>query len=162
MLDAAPGRGPLTLKVRRGSATEDLTLELPKHWRRRDQFAWRYSFNALKSKLLGFDELMDLDDKTRRSRGIQADESAISIGRVLRARRGSGFNARARAAGLRSKDVILSVDDQGRHSQSEMLAYVLQHKQPGDQVRFKVLRNSERLEFSFPVQRIQNKRGHDH
>jgi hypothetical protein len=161
-LDQAPDDGKLPVRIKRDGKEQDITLELPKGWRRRDQFAWRYSFNGLKGKVLGLDELSELTDAERKTEGIQANESSVRIGRVLRARRGSGFNAKARASGLRSKDIILQIDGGGRNTESEILAYVLQEKHPGDEVKLTVLRNAKRLDFTFAVQRILKRRGHDH
>ena len=81
---------------------------------------------------------------------------------MLRPKRGSGFNADARKFGMRSNDIILEVDDRGRTTESEMLAYVLQHKHPGDEIKVRVLRDGERLELAYPVNGIVKQRGHDH
>jgi S1-C subfamily serine protease len=55
-------------------------------------------------------------------------------------------------AGFRRGDILVAFDGQGRRmSESELLAYALQRKQPGDEVAVTVLRSGERLTLKLPI-----------
>lgn len=162
VLDNAPDQGKLAGRVRRGNAAESFELALPSGWRRSGEFAWRYAFNNLKAKIIGLDELDELDAPKRKELGVRTDEAAIRVGRVLRANRRNGVSGQARAGGMRSGDVVVGIDALGKCSESELIAYLLQRKSPGDKVKIRVLRGGERLECVVTLDGIPRQRGHDH
>ena len=157
-LHEAPDQGKLDVALRRGDKDLKLSLQLPKGWRRRAEFAWRYSFNELKWQLLGVDRVRELKAKERAKLEVKDNESSIYIGRVLRrspGRRQRIHNRYAFRAGLRSGDVIVAVDKEKRQTQSEFLAYLLQLSGPEVEVTLTVLREGKRRQISYPLGEIR-------
>ena len=154
VLHQAPGTGTLHLVVARDDRQLRLTLKLREGWRRRGEFAWRYAYNELKWKILGLDKLTDVPDRERSALAIPDDESSIRIGEVMRNKtRWHRLNCNLEAwnVGVRPRDIILDVDGQGRQSQSEFMAYVLQDLRAGDKITLTVLRDGSRKRFTYPL-----------
>ena len=64
-----------------------------------------------------------------------------------------GEHAVAKRAGFRKGDILVSFDGQaGKMSESDLLAYTLQKKRPGDEVAVTVLRNGKRETLKFALQ----------
>lgn len=154
VLQQAPEEGTLAFVVERGGREKRLSLTLRKGWRRRGEFAWRYTYNELKWKVLGLDRLMEVPDGERRRLAIRDDESAIRIGDVMRDKtrwHRQRCNLEAWKAGLRPGDIILDADGKGRQSESEFMAYILQDTRPRDSITLTVLRDRGRRRFTYPL-----------
>jgi hypothetical protein len=136
--------------VRRGDATVDLELELPKGWRRRSGFAWRRATWPLRQKILGL-VLEVLPSKERKPLGLEDVVLALRIKNVTPPNV-KGSNQDANAIGLRKGDVIIGVDGKRKPmNESDLLAYVIQNRPPGRKVVFSVLRGGKRLRFVLTV-----------
>lgn len=154
VLQQAPDEGTLALIVIRGGEEKRLTLTLRGGWRRRGEFAWRYTYNELKWKVLGLDRLAEVPEGERSALGIRDDESAIRIGDVMRDKtrwHRLNCNLEAWEVGIRSGDIILDVDGRGRQSESEFVAYVLQDRRPRDSITLTVLQDGARRRFTYPL-----------
>jgi serine protease Do len=63
-----------------------------------------------------------------------------------------GEHAVAKRTGFKVGDIVISFDGRtGRMSESEMLAYAVQRKRPGDEVTVMVLRNGEERVMRFAL-----------
>jgi S1-C subfamily serine protease len=93
--------------------------------------------------------LDDLDDSGRAALRLPADRMALKVRHVGE----FGAHAVAKKAGVRKGDVIVSFDGrEGRMSESDLLAYTVQQKRPGDEVTVTVLRDGERKELTLTLQ----------
>lgn len=158
VLHHAPKSGPLKLEVDRNGERRQLSLELPEGWRQRSQFAWRYSFNELKWKVLGLDQLKEVNDKERTRLGIQDGESAIRIGRVIEGKsrwQRTYCNLAAQRVGLRKGDIILDIDGRGRLDDSGFMAHILQRTKPRDSITLTVLRKGTRRKFAYRLNALK-------
>ena len=98
---------------------------------------------------LGGMRLDDLTDEQRAEAGLSKAAMALKVRHL------GEFvdHAVAKRAGLRRGDVIVACDGrEGRTSESELLAYTVQRKRPGDDVSVTVLREGERKRFRFALQ----------
>ena len=129
------GPAELEAEVERGDERLTTTLELPGDWRRSGNISWRVSTWDLRRQALGGMKLSDLDDERRHELGIDEGSMALHADHVGQ----YGEHAVAKRAGLVIGDIILAFDGQeGRMSESELLAHVLQNRDRGDQVELRV------------------------
>ena len=84
-----------------------------------------------------------------RRRSLPEDAMALRVRHVGE----YGEHAVAKRAGFRKGDIVVSFDGQaGRMSESDLLAYALQRKRPGDEVAVTVLRDGKRETLRFAMQ----------
>jgi hypothetical protein len=148
VLHNAPSTARLSARVRRDGKAIDLTLHLHDGWRRGD-ISWRASTWDLRRMSLGGLRLDDLSPAERAAAKIPDD------GLALKVRHAGEFGAHAVAhnAGVRKGDVIVAFDGrEGRMSESELLAYGVQKKRPGEEVTLTLLRGGERKLVRFALQ----------
>jgi S1-C subfamily serine protease len=145
VLQKTPNSARLSAQVRRNGEFLDLTLNLPAGWRRGD-ISWRATTWDLRRMGLGGLKLVELTDAQRAEAKRSKDTMALKVEHVGE----YGQHAIAKQAGFRRGDVIVSFDGKtGRMSESDVLAYVLQRKRPGDEVIVTVLRNGEETMLRF-------------
>jgi serine protease Do len=149
VLQDTPATARLAATVRHDGRTRDLTLDLPEGWRRRGDISWRTSTWDLRRMGLGGMALVELSDEERRQAKLPA------AGMALRAKHVGEFgdHAVAKRAGFRKGDILIAFD--GRDdllSETQLLAYTLQRKLPGDVVAVTILRDGERKTLSFAQQ----------
>jgi hypothetical protein len=134
--------------IERNQEPIQLTLKLPEGWRRGD-LSWRVTTWELRRMALGGMRLDDLTDNQRAEQKRPRDAMALRVRHVGE----FGAHAVAKRAGLQRDDMIVGFDGQeGRMTESDVLAYALQQKRPGDEVTVTVLRGSERKSFKFVQQ----------
>ena len=147
-LHNAPQSARLPAQVRRAGATMDLTLDLPEGWRRGD-ISWRATTWDLRRIGLGGLKLEGLPPERRAEAGLPEDKMALRVGHVGE----YGEHAVAKRAGFRKDDIIVSFDGQaGPMSESDLLAYAVQKKRPGDVVTVTLLRDGgeKTLKYALP------------
>ena len=157
-LHEAPDIGTISFEVDRNGEEKVISLTLPQGWRRRDGFAWRYAYNELKWKVLGLDQMKDIEEDQREKLGIGNRESAIRIGQVIRDKSPwfrTYCNLAAWKVGVRGGDIILDIDGQGRLDESGFMAYVLQETKPGDIINLTILRNGVRKKFTYRLNTLK-------
>jgi hypothetical protein len=138
----------LPARVRRDSKMLDLTLELEEGWRRGD-ISWRATTWDLRRMGLGGMRLDDLTAEERNAANLPADALALRVRHVGE----YGAHAIAKQAGFQKGDILITFDGQrGRMSESELLAYSVQQKRPGNVVAVTILRNGEKKLLSFVLQ----------
>ncbi len=148
-LNRAPGRGTLAAIVQRGGKAETVNLNLPADWRTKADISRRVSTWPLRGMAFGGLKLDDLDDSARSAHSLGAKAMALSVNSVGQ----YGKHAAAKNAGFQKDDLIVGIDglDQ-RLTEGELLGHLLQKHPIGDQVSVTVLRGSERLTLSLPMQ----------
>ena len=123
----------------------DLRLFIPKDWRRRGSFAWRWrSIRETLARVLD-GEAWHCNDLPPERRGqLKIDEESLAI-EVL-------GNMRKKEPRLQTGDVILAVDDNANiRNTSEFYAYIFQRKLAGSQLVLTVLREGSRIRIVIPV-----------
>jgi S1-C subfamily serine protease len=148
VLHNAPRSGSLQALAERHGDVRPLTLELPEGWRR-GNLSWRATSWELRRIALGGLKIEDLSDDERVEARLGRDVMALKVEHVGE----FGEHARAKEAGFRRGDVIVSYDGMaGRLSESDLFAHALQEKRPGDRVAVEVLRDGERKSFELTLQ----------
>jgi hypothetical protein len=148
VLHNAPATGQLPAEVRRGGETLRLSLNLREDWRH-GNISWRATSWDLRRMGLGGMRLDDLTDDQRGEAGLPKTGMALKVRHLGE----FGDHAVAKRAGLRRGDVIVVFDGRGgRTSESELLAYAVQRKRPGEEVSVTVLREGERKTFRIALQ----------
>ena len=94
-------------------------------------------------------KLTQLADEKRDGAKLPKEGMALRVEHVGQ----YGEHAVAKKAGFLEGDIIVSFDGQaGRMSESELLAYALQKKKPGDEVAVTVLRSGRMETLRFALQ----------
>jgi hypothetical protein len=148
VLHTAPATAKLTANVRREGMAVVRTLLLPEGWRRGD-ISWRATTWDLRRMGLGGLRLEELTLEERAQAKLAGDVLALRVRHLGE----YGEHAVAKRAGIRKGDILVSFDGLvGRMSESELLAYTLQKKQPGDEVDVTVLSEGKRETRKFALQ----------
>ena len=128
--------------------TLDVTLDLPEGWRR-GNISWRATTWDLRRMGLGGMVLKELSDEQREEAKLPKDAMALKVMHVGQ----YGDHAVAKKAGFQPGDIVTAYDHRSdRISESELLAYALQKKKPGDEVVVTVLRHGEEKVLRLPLQ----------
>ncbi|MCA1657332.1 MAG: PDZ domain-containing protein, partial [Actinobacteria bacterium] len=148
VLHNAPASATLTAQVRRDGKPVDLTLDLREGWRRGD-ISWRATTWNLRRMGLGGLWLEELTGEQREVAKLEGDVLALRVKHVGE----YGEHAVAKRAGFQKGDILVSFDGRaGKMSETDLLAYALQKKRPGDEVAVTVLRNGKRETLRFALQ----------
>ena len=100
---------------------------------------------------LGGMVLEDLSNSARKERGLQPASGDMAL--LVKSVGQYGKHAAAKNAGFKKDDVIVELDGKSaRLTESELLGQLLQHHNPGEQLKAAVLRGDQRLELSLPMQ----------
>ncbi|HAV60846.1 MAG TPA: peptidase [Verrucomicrobiales bacterium] len=149
VLHHAPATGSLAAELRRGGQMMSVAVPLAEDWRRQSDISRRVGTWPMRAMALGGMFLEDLSDESRSERGLGTDGLALFAKHVGQ----YGEHAAAKKAGFQKDDVIVALDGITRRtSESELIGYLLTKRQPGERVKATVLRDGQRLEFSFPMQ----------
>ncbi len=148
VLQNLPATAELAVVVRRQSHPIDLKLVLAEGWRRGD-ISWRATTWDLRRMAFGGMRLDEIRDDDRVAAKLERDELALRVRHVGQ----FGNHAIARNAGFQKDDIVIAFDGLSRRmSESELLAYALQKKRPGDEVEVIVLRDGARKTLTLPLQ----------
>lgn len=148
-LHRAPESGGLSVVIKRGSETRALRLTLQANWRAKSDISRRVGTWPMRGMAIGGLVLEDLTDAQRSGRGIEQEGLALFVKHVGQ----YGKNAAAKKAGFQKDDVIVEIAGRSnRITESELIGYLLNSHQPGEQVKAVVLRGSERVELQLPIQ----------
>lgn len=135
--------------LRGGNEEATLKIALDRGWRKRSDMSWRATTWDLRRMGAGGLKLEEAAPAERKKAGIE--DGAIAL-RVQHAGE-YGEHAAAKNAGARKGDIIIPVD--GRREwmrETDLLAYSLQSKLPGDSLELTILRDGERKHVSFKLQ----------
>lgn len=136
-----------TLVLRKGRKRPlDLTLEAG--WRRRGDISWRASTWDLRRMATGGLVLEDLPADARREAGLSEDALALRVKHVGQ----YGEHAAGKNAGFQKDDILVNIDGHtSRMTETDLLAYALNERQPGDIMQITVLRGAEQVALKLPV-----------
>jgi serine protease Do len=138
---ASPDGAEIKAEVNRGSKNVALTLKLENGWRRRDDISWRASTWGLRRKALGGMLLEQLPDKVRSDLKLPAGSTTLLVKHVGEY---APHNV-AQKAGFRKEDIVIGFDSRtDLLRETDVIAYSLREKHPGDKVPVTILRNGER------------------
>lgn len=149
VLHNAADAGELPAQVLRKGKTQALPLSLAKGWRRNGDLSWRATSWDLRRMTLGGMRLDTLSREQREEAGLDAAATAFRVRHVGE----YGEHAVAKQAGFQKGDVLLSINGKNDYrSESEIMASLVNARQPGDQVEFAILRGGKRMTLGFRVQ----------
>jgi S1-C subfamily serine protease len=126
---------------------QNLTLNLPQGWRETGDISWRATSWSLRRMVTGGLRLQSLTAEEREALG--QDSVALRVQHV------GQFNehAAAKRAGFKQDDIIVQVAGKTEPmTESQLFAFLLRTRQPGDQVAVDVLRDGKRRTLQLPIQ----------
>ncbi len=139
----------LHVKVSRNGQRMPVTLNLEKGWRQRDSFSWRATTWELRRMVTGGLVLEDLTDGERRKTGLDEKSLALRVKHVGQ----YGAHAAGKQAGFHQGDIVVAADGRSeRLSESNLIAYLLNGKRPGDRVPVTVRREGREIKLMLPMQ----------
>jgi hypothetical protein len=148
-LHRAPEAGTLKAVVQRSGSEKALNLSLPTGWRERADISKRVGTWGMRGMVNGGMVLEDLPEADRTQHGVEKDKMALKVKSVGL----YGKHAAAKNAGFKKDDVILELAGISRcATEGELMGELLQKHFPGERVKAVVLRGSERVELSLPMQ----------
>jgi hypothetical protein len=128
--------GTVPAVVKRGGATRELTLTLPKGWRRLDTLSWRASSWSLRRMSSGGMLLEETDTGLR----------VKYVGQ-------NGPHAAAKNAGIQVGDLIADFDGIANPKrETDILAHGVTARKPGDKVPVTVLRDGKKIALTLQIQ----------
>src|SRR5262249_22228394 len=147
VLHKAPAEATtIKAEVRRGEATETLTLTLPKGWRRLDDISWRATSWGLRRMATGGMILEPLTAEERKKAGLEENGMAL---RVKYLGGSDGPHGAAQRAGFRQGDIIVSFDERtDLLRETDLLTHALTQHKVGDEVKATVLRGGKKMDFT--------------
>src|SRR5207248_6286663 len=126
-----------------------LTLELPKGWRRRDDISWRVSSWGLRRMGTGGLVLENISAEERKRAKLPETGMALRVKFVGQ----NGPHAAGKKAGFQQGDIVLSFDERtDLLRETDVLAYAVTARRPGDRVAVRVWRAGELFNFTLPMQ----------
>ena len=135
--------------VKRGPGEQALSLVLPAGWRNKSDVSRRVGTWPLRGMATGGLVLEDLSNEERARRNLGNQDMALYIKGVGQ----YGKHAAGKNAGFQKEDVIVRIAGQSeRMTESELIGHLLQSYRAGDKVKATVLRGTERIELSLPMQ----------
>jgi len=148
-LHRAPDAGPLPVTVRRGNAASAAVITLPADWRSKSDMTRRVGIWLLRGMASGGMVLEDLADTARSTRSLGAKDLALNVKSVGN----YGKHAAAKNAGFQKDDLIVAIDGlTGRLTEGELLGRLVQKHQMGEAVQATVLRGTQRVTLTLPMQ----------
>ncbi len=142
--------GSLDAGVQRGDQRIQITLNLPNHWRSKEDIAWRASSWSLRQMGLGGMAVKPSTESERKELGIQDGQMALVV-------HGVGAYAphdRAKKAGILKGDVVVAYD--GRTDllrETDLLVYAMNKVPVGQSVEVRIQRGSEQKTFNVSTSR---------
>ena len=139
----------LGAEVVRERKRTQLTVKLAEGWRRASDISWRVTTWDLRRMGTGGLVLEELPAEERQKAGLVGTDLGLRVKYVGQ----YGDHAAAKRAGFQKGDILLDLDGQShRMTESDVLAYAVQEKLPGDQVPVTVLREDKRVQLKLPIQ----------
>lgn len=147
---ADPGGAMIPAQLSRDGQPVGLTLALPPGWRQADDISWRSSTWGLRRMALGGMVLEPLPADERPLANLPTPAMAL---RVKMVGQGAGPHGAANRAGFKKGDVLVSFDGRDDFKrETDVLAYAVTNRMPGDKVPVTVLRDAQRVELTLPMQ----------
>ncbi|MEX2214800.1 MAG: Trx7/PDZ domain-containing (seleno)protein [Phycisphaeraceae bacterium] len=136
--------GSVKASLKRGSETREVSLKLDNGWRRISDITWRASAWEYRRMGLGGMKPDDMSDADRKAANLTATQMAFKLAHVGQ----YGDHAVAKRAGFEKGDIIIMWDGlTNRMTESALLAYGVQKKQPGDTIKATILRGGKKMDL---------------
>ena len=149
VLHRAPESGSLTAVVKRSGGEKPVEIKLPSGWREKSSDPRRVGTWAMRGMVTGGLVLEDLSDEARTARNISKQDLALLVKFVGQ----YGSHAAGKKAGFQKDDVLVQVADmKTRLSEGEFMGQLLQKHFAGEKLKTTVLRGTDRMELSLPMQ----------
>ncbi len=149
VLHRAPESGALAAVVKRAGKDVTCTVALPAGWRTKSEISKRVGTWSMRAMAFGGLTLVDLDDATRKARGLPTDAMAMLVKAVGQYNK----HAAAKKAGFQKDDLIVAVDDmKSRTTEGELIGKLLAAHKAGEFADVTVLRGNERVTMRLPMQ----------
>jgi serine protease Do len=149
VLETAKGGDKLAAKIEREGAKQEVAVEVPNDWRRKNNHAWRPSNWDLRRMALGGLLLKEATDEERAANKIAADRLALRVEYMGE----YGEHGVAKKAGFKKNDIITAIDGQNKRlSESEAFSRILNSHKRGEPVRLKVKRGETEQDFEIKTQ----------
>jgi hypothetical protein len=138
----------LRASIDRDGQVKQIAMPLSAGWRR-GNISWRATTWDLRRMGLGGLFLEPLSNAER----VEARLPAASLALRVRWAGEFGAHATAKRAGVERDDIVVGFDDlTGNLSESDLLAYALQRKRPGETVSLTLLRKGKTRRATFALQ----------
>ena len=139
----------LRAEVLRDGKPLDLTFSLEKGWRQADDISWRSSSWGLRAMATGGILFEEISEEERKKAGAPAEGMALRAKHVGQ----YGAHAAGKKAGFLNDDIVISWDGKtDLLRDTDVLAYGVLKRKPGDTIAVKVLRSGKTLEIKIPMQ----------
>lgn len=149
MLHNLDQESKLDMVMMRDGMPVEISMLLPENWRKKSDIAWRPTSWEFRRMATGGLSLKPITDTARLRLNIEDAKMALEATHVGK----FGQHARARRAGIRKGDVIVSFDGKNDLlSETAINEYAVQRKKPGDKVVIKYLRNGKPKSASIILQ----------
>jgi S1-C subfamily serine protease len=126
-----------------------LKWKLPAGWKSRDDLSWRASTWALRRMGTGGMIVESATAEERQNAKIADGSMGLRVKFVGQ----FGAHAVAKAAGIRANDLVVSFDGQTNLArESDLIAYAVTKRKPGEKVEVKWLRNGKEMKASILMQ----------
>ncbi len=135
VLHRAADSAELSVEIERQGKPRSWTWRLPSGWRRADDISWRVSSWGLRRMATG-------------GLVLKSAPAGLRVEYVGQ----HGEHAAGQRAGFRKDDLIVSFDGRSFRRETDLLAYALQQRQPGDKVEVIVQRGDRKLTLTLPMQ----------
>lgn len=143
----ADEQATIEVELLRGGQKFELDWKLPKGWRRADDISWRSSTWGLRRMATGGLLLESLRGDERPA-AVPKDGMALRVKHVGQ----YGPHAAAKNAGFQVGDVLVAFDGKTDLTrETDLLAYALTARKPGDKVPVKVVRSGKVIELTLPI-----------
>lgn len=149
VLHNAADSGSLKAEAIRNGKRSEIALPLEAGWRRRGDLSWRATSWDLRRMTTGGMRLDEVSDDERAGLGL----SEKTLGLRVRHAGEYGAHAAAKNAGFRKGDVLVEVaGKRERLTESQLMAWLVNAKRPGEKVQVTVMREGKRMDFELPMQ----------
>jgi hypothetical protein len=149
ILHNATDEATLPAVVSRGGKKVALELALPAGWRRQGDISWRATSWDLRRMADGGILFEELSDEERQQAGLEPDKLALRAKHVGQ----YGDHAAAKNAGFRNGDILVQLEGSSALlRETDLLARLINERQPGDKLPAVVLRDGQRIELELPIQ----------
>lgn len=139
----------IALGISREGTRKVLQVVLPKNWRSRTDLSWRPTTWDMRRMATGGMTLVPLNPTERKQAGIADGKMALRADHVGQ----YGHHARAKKAGFRKNDIIVSFDGHDDlHNENSLIEHAVQQMKPGDTVKISYLRGNQKRSAEFKLQ----------
>jgi S1-C subfamily serine protease len=139
----------LKAELLRGTESMEITLTLPRDWRRLDDISWRASTWGLRRMTTGGLVLEPASKEDRQAANVADGSMALRVKHVGQ----YGAHAAGKNAGFRQGDIIVSINGKSEFlREADWMFHSLNELRPGDRAKVSVMRDGKKVELNLPMQ----------